>query len=203
MNINSEDLWNTIEHFCVHGTTDNFYFSNADDIRLLLRSAATHEALPDTKISRYCTFIAVGLGSQIFASGNVFYPAPEYFPVRIMENAYKILNIIKELKGNHTGYYYDKICDVAERKYGFENSTTDNYLDYCINNGFITSANSRGKISYRLAAVPDITIDGDDSLTSTIVENPQLVTPGPATPSSSLNEGGHRQSSKFSEKEIA
>ena len=81
-----------------------------------------------------------------------------------MENAYKILDIIKELKGNHTGCYYDKICDVAERMYGFENSTTDTYLDCCINNGFITPANSRDKISYRLVAVPDINVDGEDSL---------------------------------------
>ena len=41
-----------------------------------------------------------------------------------MENAYKILNIIKELKNNNIGYYYDKICDVAERKYRFENAIT-------------------------------------------------------------------------------
>ena len=47
-----------------------------------------------------------------------------------MENAYKIFDVIKELKNNHTGCYYDKVCDVAERKYGFENSTTDNYLDF-------------------------------------------------------------------------
>ena len=120
-----------------------------------------------------------------------------------MENAYKILDIIKELKGNHIGCYYDKICDVAKRKYGFENSTTDNYLDYCINNAFITSANSRGKISYSLVAVLDINIDGEDSLTPTIVENPQLVTPGSATSSSSLNEGGRRQPSNFSERETA
>ena len=42
-----------------------------------------------------------------------------------MKNVYKILDIIKELKSNHIGCYYDKICDVAERKYGLENSTTD------------------------------------------------------------------------------
>ena len=114
-----------------------------------------------------------------------------------MENAYKILDIIKELKGNHTGCYYD----VAERKCGFENSATDNYLGYCINNGFITPTNSRGKISYRLVAAPDINIDGEDSLASTFAENPQLVTPGSATPSSSLNEGGRQQSSNFSERE--
>ena len=35
-----------------------------------------------------------------------------------MENAYKVLDIIKELKVNHIGCYYDKICDVVERKYG-------------------------------------------------------------------------------------
>ena len=98
----------------------------------------------------------------------------------VTENAYIILDIIKELKGDHIGCYYDNICDVAEGKYGFENSATDNYIDYCINNGFITPANSRGKISYRLVAVPDINIDGGDSLTSTFVENPQLVTPGSA-----------------------
>ena len=73
------------------------------------------------------------------------------------------------------------------------------YLDFCINNGFITPANSRAKISYRLVAGPDINIDGEDSLTSTIVENPQLVIPGSATSSSSLNEGGRRKSSNFSD----
>ena len=97
-----------------------------------------------------------------------------------MENAYKILDIIKESKGNNTRCYYDKICDGAERMYGFENSTTDTYLDCCINNDFITPANSRDKISYRLVAVPDINVDGEDSLISTIVENPQLVIPGSA-----------------------
>ena len=89
-------------------------------------------------------------------------------------------------------------CDVADRKYGFENPTTDNYLDFCINNGFITPANSRGKMSYCLVAVPDINVDGEDSLTSTIVENPKLVISGSATSSSSLNERGRRQSSNFS-----
>ena len=34
-----------------------------------------------------------------------------------------------------------------ERKYWFENSTTENYLDFCINNGFITPVSSEGKIS--------------------------------------------------------
>ena len=115
-----------------------------------------------------------------------------------MENAYKILDIIKELKSNHIGCYYDKICDVAERKYGFENSTTDNYLDFCINNGFIKSTNS--KISYRLVAIPDINIVGEDSLTSTIVENLQLVIPESATSTSSLNKGGRQQSSNFSDR---
>ena len=105
------------------------------------------------------------------------------------------------MKSNHIGCYCDRICDVFERKYGFENSATDTYLDFCVNNGFITPANSRGKISYRLVAVPDINMDGKDSLTSTIVDNPQLVTPGSATPSSSLNEGGRQQSSNFSERE--
>ena len=107
-----------------------------------------------------------------------------------MENVYKILDIVKELKSNHTGCYYDKICDVAERKYGFETSTADNYLDLCINKGFITLVNSRAKLSYRLVAVPDINVDGEDSLTSTIVENPRLVIPQLAVPSSYLNEGG-------------
>ena len=97
-----------------------------------------------------------------------------------MENAYKILHIIKGLKSNYIVCYSDKICDVAERKYGFENSTGDNYLDFCINNGFITPANNRGKISYRLVAVPDINVDSEDSLISTIVENIQLVIPGSA-----------------------
>ena len=117
-----------------------------------------------------------------------------------MENAYKTLDIIKALKSNHIGCYYDKICDVAERKYGFENSTTDNYLDFYINDSFITPANSRGKISYRLVAAPDTNIDGEDSLTSSMVENPQLVIHEPVTSSSSLNEGGRRQSSNFSDR---
>ena len=76
-----------------------------------------------------------------------------------MENVFKIFDVIKELKSNHTGCYCDKICDVAERKYGLENSTTDNYLDFCINNDFLTPANSRAKICYRLVAVPDINIE--------------------------------------------
>ena len=84
-----------------------------------------------------------------------------------MENPCKVLGIIKELKSNHIGCYCDKICDAAERKYGFENSTGGNYLDYYINKDFITPANSRGKISDRLVAVPDIIIDGEDSLTQT------------------------------------
>ena len=109
-------------------------------------------------------------------------------------------NIIKELKSNHIGYYYDKICDAVGRKYGFENSTADNYLYFCISSGFITPANSRGKLSYRLVAVPDINIDGEDSLTSTIAENPQSVIPRSATSSSTLNEGGRRQAGNFSDR---
>ena len=119
-----------------------------------------------------------------------------------MENAYKILDIIKELKSNHIGCYYDRICDVFERKYGFENSAADTYLDFCVNNGFITPANSRGKISYRLVALPDIYVDGEDSLTLTIIENLQLVTPGSATSNSSFSEGGRRQVSNFSVRTI-
>ena len=45
-----------------------------------------------------------------------------------MENTYKILDIIKELKRSHIGCYYDKICDVAERNYEPESSATENYL---------------------------------------------------------------------------
>ena len=100
---------------------------------------------------------------------------------------------MKESKSNHIGCFYDKICDVAEEKYGFENSTADNYSYFCINNGLITSANSRGKISYRLVAVRDISVDGEGSLTSAIVENPQLLIRGSAASSSSLNERGGRQ----------
>ena len=92
--------------------------------------------------------------------------------LRRIENACKIFDVIKELKNNHTGCYYDKVCDVPERKYGFENSTTDNYLDLCINSCFITPESSRGKISYYLVAVSDINVDGEKSLTSTIVEIP-------------------------------
>lgn len=94
--------------------------------------------------------------------------------------------------------YHDNICDVAERKYGFENSTTDNCLDFCINNGFITPVNSIHKICYRLVATPDINVDDEDWLTSTVVENPQLVIPGSATSSSSLNKGRCWRSSNFS-----
>ena len=65
-----------------------------------------------------------------------------------MENVYKILDIIRELKSNHIGCNY-KICDVAE------NSTIDNHFDFSINNGFITPAKSTGKLSYRLVALPD------------------------------------------------
>ena len=71
-----------------------------------------------------------------------------------MENVYKILDIIRELKSNHIGCNY-KICDVAEKKCGFENSTIDNHFDFSINNGFITPAKSTGKLSYRLVALPD------------------------------------------------
>ena len=106
--------------------------------------------------------------------------------------------ISSELKSDHIGCYYDKTCAVAVRKYGFENSTTENYLDSCINNGFITPVNSRSIISYRLVAVPDISVDGEDSLTSTIVENPQLVIPGSASSSSSFNKERRQQLSNFS-----
>ena len=87
---------------------------------------------------------------------------------------------------------------MAERKYGFENSTTRNSVDFCINNGFIKPVNKRDKLSYCLVAVPDISVDGEDLLTSTIVENPQLVIPGSAVSSSSLNERVRRQLSNFS-----
>ena len=117
-----------------------------------------------------------------------------------MENAFKIFNIIREWKSNHSGCYFDKIYDVAERKYGSENSTAYNYLDFYIDNGFMKLVNSRDKLSYRLVVVPDVNADGEDSLTSTMVENPQLVIPGSATLSSSLNEWGRRQLSNFSDR---
>ena len=65
MNINSKDLWYTIEHYYqgiiyVHTMSSSFYFSNADSYRLLLRAAATREAFAETKISRFCIFMAVG-----------------------------------------------------------------------------------------------------------------------------------------------
>ena len=47
-------------------------------------------------------------------------------------------------------YYFDKICDVAERRYGFENTATRSYLDFCINYGFITPINSGDKLSFRV-----------------------------------------------------
>ena len=37
-----------------------------------------------------------------------------------MENADKILDIIKELESNYIRCYYDKICDVAERMLGLK-----------------------------------------------------------------------------------
>ena len=64
------------------------------------------------------------------------------------------------------------ICDVAKRKYGSENWTAENYLDFGIKNGLITPINSRGKISYCLVTIPDIIVAGKDSLTSVMVENP-------------------------------
>ena len=47
-------------------------------------------------------------------------------------------------------YYFDEICDVAERMYGFENTATRSYLDFCINFGFITPINSGDKLSFRV-----------------------------------------------------
>lgn len=93
------------------------------------------------------------------------------------------------------------ICDVAKRKYGSENWTAENYLDFGIKNDLITPINSRSKISYCLVTIPDINVDGKDSLTSAMVENPQLVIPGSGTSNSYLNQGGRRQSSKFSERD--
>ena len=98
-----------------------------------------------------------------------------------MENAYKILDIIKKLKSNHIGCYYDKLCDVESMGLKIQ-----------------LQINSAGKISYRLVAVPDINVDGEDSLISTIGENPQLVFPWLAASSSSLNERGRQQSTNFS-----
>ena len=92
------------------------------------------------------------------------------------------------------------ICDVAKRKYGSENWTAENYLDFGIKNGLITPINSRSKISSCLVTIPDINVDGKDSLTSAMVENPQLVIPGSETSSSSLNKGECRYSSNFSDR---
>lgn len=68
----------------------------------------------------------------------------------IRKNAYEVIDIIKELKSTNTVYYFDKICDVAERRYGFENTATRSYLDFCINYGFITLINSGDKLSFRV-----------------------------------------------------
>ena len=54
------------------------------------------------------------------------------------------------LKSTNTVYYFDEICDVAERMYGFENTATRSYLDFCINFGFITPINSGDKLSFRV-----------------------------------------------------
>ena len=70
-----------------------------------------------------------------------------------------------------------------------------------MNNGFIIPEHRIGKVSYRLVAVSDININSEDSLTSTIVEKPQLVIPWSGTSNSYLNQGGRRQSSKFSERD--
>ena len=56
------------------------------------------------------------------------------------------------------------------------------------------------EVRYRLLTVPDINLDGEDSLKSTIVENPQLVISGSATSSSCFNKGGRRQSSNLSDR---
>ena len=92
-----------------------------------------------------------------------------------MENAYKILDSIKKLKSNHIGCYYDKLCDVESM--GLKIQLQIVIQTFVIINGFITLVNSAGKISYRLVAVPDINVDGEDSLISTMGENPQLVFP--------------------------
>ena len=67
---------------------------------------------------------------------------------KLSKNAYEVIDIIKELKSTNTVYYFDEICDVAERMYGFENTATRSYLDFCINFGFITPINSGDKLSF-------------------------------------------------------
>ena len=73
-----------------------------------------------------------------------------------MENAYKILDIIKGLKSNH-------ILDVVtirsailpKESIGLKTQLQKTILDFCINNGFITPVSSEGKkskISYSLVA---------------------------------------------------
>ena len=71
-----------------------------------------------------------------------------------MENAYKILDIIKVLKSNHMLVVAMIRSVMLWKKYGFENSTTENYLNFFIN-GFIAPVSREGKISkisYRLVA---------------------------------------------------
>ena len=84
-------------------------------------------------------------------------------------NAYKVIDIIKELKSNHTECYIDKICDVAETKNRFENTATKSYLYFSI------------------TPVKDIHIDKEDSIVSVIAKNPQDVSESAVT--STLKEG--------------
>ena len=46
-------------------------------------------------------------------------------------NSYWYHQIVK--KNTHPGCYFHKICDVAERKYKFENTATESYPDFYIN----------------------------------------------------------------------
>ena len=73
------------------------------------------------------------------------------------ENAYKVIDIIKELKSTHTECSIDKICDLAARKYKFENTAT------------------KCSLYFSITAVKDVNIDKEDSITSTIDKNLQEV----------------------------
>ena len=82
------------------------------------------------------------------------------------ENAYSVTDIITEIKTTHSGCSVDKFYDVAERKYEFQNTTTEMFLDFCITYGFLTSANSSCKISFCLTAISDVNINEEDSIAS-------------------------------------
>ena len=45
------------------------------------------------------------------------------------ENAYNVTDIIKDINNTQSGCSFDKFYDVAERKYGFQNTSTESFLE--------------------------------------------------------------------------